>query len=161
MYLCNNINDINIDEIFCYDKIKNNIMDNSNFYKLIYSDKYTTFNGIFFYFDLKNCLIEKYFDKLKITISDKMENKNIIEKINELEEKIFLKFKTKFSNLNIEKRLSKQFSQNYIKIANCKHKNLNTMNSLKILVKISGIWESLNTKQVGLTFKFFLLNKNY
>ena len=89
-----------------------------------------------------------------------MENKNIIEKINELEEKIFLKFKTKFLNLNIEKRLSKQFSQNYIKIANCKHKNLNTMNSLKILVKISGIWKSLNTKQVGLTFKFFfLLNK--
>lgn len=161
MQLSSDINDINVDNIFCYDKIKNNIMDNSYFYKLVYSDSNCTFNGIFFNFTLKNCYIEKYFDKIKITFLDKNENKKLIEKIKEIEKNIFLKFKTKFSNFNIEKRLSQQFTQSSIKLTCNDCKTFNVNKDINVIVKISGIWKSMSKKDIGLTFRFFLSNKNF
>ena len=69
LFLSSDITTINTNNIICYDKIKNNIMNNSYFHKLIYSDELCSFNGIFFTFKLNNIYIEKYFNKLKCTIS--------------------------------------------------------------------------------------------
>jgi len=159
MFLCNNIDDISFNNIFCYDKMKNNIMENSFFYKLVYSDSESCFNGIFFMINLKNCFVEKYFDKLKITLSECKENRDIGFKVQNFEENIFKKFKTKFTNYNLEKRLSQQLNQMILKIQNNNFKNCNTYQDVKVIIKISGMWENSKTKQIGLTFKYFLANR--
>ena len=81
LFLSSSIKDIQLNNIICYDKIKNNIMSNSYFHKLVYSDELCSFNGIFFMFTMKNVNIEKYFNKLKCTISNDKENLATIKDI--------------------------------------------------------------------------------
>ena len=70
LFLSSDIKSVELNNIICFEKIKNNIMNNSYFHKLVYSDELCSFNGIFFAFKMKNINIEKYFNKLKCSISN-------------------------------------------------------------------------------------------
>ena len=50
--------------IIISEKTKNNIMDQSDFHRLIYSDEYTSINGIYLNFKLEKVSIEKYYCQL-------------------------------------------------------------------------------------------------
>ena len=44
------------------EKTKNNVMTESDFYRLIWSNEYCSTNGIFIFFNLQRVRIEKYFN---------------------------------------------------------------------------------------------------
>jgi hypothetical protein len=159
LFLSTNINTIEQNNILCYEKIKNNIMQNSYFYKLIYSDTTCTFNGIFFNFTLKDIYIEKYFNKIKCVISHNDNNKNIIKKILELEHKILNKFNQNYKDKTIIFRIQEQLKNMNIKLQNSTIKKFTVYKQINFLIKISGIWSSNDKNECGLTFKFFIINK--
>ena len=51
--------------IIISNKTKNNIMNNSDFLRICYSDEDMYTNGLYISFKLNKITIEKYFDKIK------------------------------------------------------------------------------------------------
>lgn len=104
----------NIDNIFFYDPIKNNIIDDSNFVRIIYSDHNIILNGLYLQINLDK--IDKTHDLYAI--------------LETIENSILNKYK-----LNIEKvnriKVQLQYIIKYIK-------------TNKLVLKISGIWENNN-----------------
>ena len=84
MFLCINLDDFKKENLLINNKIRNNIITNSYFYRLYYSNEDFISNGIVLCFNLKDVQVEKYFNKNKITFN-KTINTNIIKKINNIE----------------------------------------------------------------------------
>lgn len=108
------LTNFNIDNIFFYDPIKNNIIDDSNFVRIIYSDHNIILNGLYLQINLDK--IDKTHDLYAI--------------LETIENSILNKYK-----LNIEKvnriKVQLQYIIKYIK-------------TNKLVLKISGIWENNN-----------------
>ena len=86
-------NHFNIDNIFFYDPIKNNIIDDSNFIRLIYSDNNLTLNGLYLQINLdKTQDINNILETIENAILNKY-NVNI-EKVNRI--KLQLIYITKY-----------------------------------------------------------------
>ena len=117
------INKFSLNNIFFNDPIKNTVINDSSFIRIIYSNKDFTLNGIFFKIQLPNIIdyskkidnIEKYI--LNTYNSNKLHNYKIIDQINYIINK---------SNNNNNKKCS-------------------------YILKISGIWETNN--MIGITYK--------
>ena len=145
MFLCLNIDDFEKKHLLINNKVRNNIITNSYFYRLYYSNNNFISNGIVIYFYLNDISVEKYFNKTKINFM-KHNNLSIIKKINSLESELL-------SSLDINKEqkflLREQLENGFIKLVNdkidFKEKNI------QLVIKISGIWES--KKEYGLTFR--------
>tara|TARA_B100001027_G_C16161147_1_gene282635 strand:- start:99 stop:587 length:489 start_codon:yes stop_codon:yes gene_type:complete len=159
LFLSSDIKSINLNNIICFEKIKNNIMNNSYFHKLVYSDELSSFNGIFFTFKMKNITIDKYFNKLKCSILNSDYNICQIKHICLIEEQILNKFKETLNNYTFKYRIKEQLSNMNIKLQNNNIHRYTNYSNLTFLIKISGIWSSSDKKEAGLTFKFFIINK--
>lgn len=135
------LDDFNIENIFFMDKIKNNILEDSLFTKIIYSNDIISLNGIYLHIKFLNYKVENYNNKTKYNLNN--ENNNII--INKLSniEKSILTFYNK--NINHQYNIHKQLNNGIYK---CNIKD----NKLYVKLKISGIWDNKNN--CGLTFKF-------
>ena len=112
MYLL--INKFDIKNLFLSDKQKNNILQGSDFYRIYYSDKNVTLNGIFLELSIININIQKYFNKIKC-VFDLNSNKSIIKSIINLEKKILENFRPVL-NKKMEYIIEEQLKQNFIKI---------------------------------------------
>lgn len=148
MNLVEDINNYNIDHVYFADSVENTIMNNSVFIRLIYSTEYFIMNGLYMDFDLKNVAFEKLYNRYKCTFNYE-NNKDVCEKLikyeNEILEKI--KIKNKMKDLSISKSLR---SEN-IKVYYDDNIDLTNTESIKFIIKISGIWET--AKSYGITFK--------
>ena len=154
MFISLQLDQFDINNIFTSEKTKNNIMNNSDFYRLYFSDQEITTNGIYLNFTLHNITIDKYFNKIKCCFDDS--NNAIINKIIEIEKTVLDRCK----DININKctRIEEQMSHNYIKIFDQSNLALGNYKNINILLKISGIWSSNSQRQYGLTFRFFINN---
>jgi len=136
-------------------RTKNNIMENSDFYRVYYSDEYHNSNGLYLFFTLKNINLTKYFNKLKCSF-DKRKNQNIIHSFTFIEKEILQLCpdkKTRAIN-----RIGEQLENGFIKIfAESPYVSLGPNASCNFLLKISGIWN--NDKKHGLTFRFYTANR--
>ena len=150
------IDDIDTNNIIYYEKQKNNVMQNSDFYTLIYSDEYSTLNGIFFSFIMKDIYIDKYFNKLKCNIGKSFHNKSCIEKIQKKKKKILSNFNSNFQKYKPNYRIYEQLNNWNIKLQNSEIKKFIEYKDINFFIKISGIWCSNDKRQCGLTFKFFI-----
>jgi hypothetical protein len=145
MNIVKNINQYKEDYVYFCEPIKNNIMNNGHFIRIIYSAPLFVLNGIYLCFSITSISIEKYYNKYKYTF-DINSYKDIIECIKAIEEGILNKsrIKGKIPQCKIFEQLKngniKIFSENI-------EKNNNT-----ILLKIAGIWET--SSEYGLTYKF-------
>jgi hypothetical protein len=160
MNLTIKMNQYNKDYVILSDKIKNNIMNNGDFFRIFFSNELFTSNGIFINFNLENILIEKYFNKIKCNFVETPANINIINEIKKLERDLLEKFD--YINIKPIYRVDEQLSNQYIKLFDDKNFTLGKYVNLKFLLKISGIWSSNN--DYGLTFRFFIIgmaNKPY
>jgi hypothetical protein len=121
---------INNDFIFFGDPIKNSIIENGTFTRLIYSDHFMTLNGMYIWFD-----------------SIELSQREMIEILIELEKTILFKIDVVHKNAQYKIR-------EYLKHLTAK--SLDEFKLNKCILKISGIWE---TKiEYGITFKFLELN---
>ena len=154
MFLIIQPRDYNKNFLMLSDKTKNNIMNDGYFYRLYYSDEYGTSKGLFLGFELQQVKIEKYFNKLKCEF-DTTYNANIIGFIKAMEKSI-LDIMPEKSGKHPTYRIEEQLQNGFIKIFYNTHQKLPTKySSVKLLLKISGIWNS--AKEYGVTFRFFFI----
>jgi len=135
MNIALSIKDLTIDDIFFLDPIKNIIINNSKFIRIIYSNNLLTLNGIYLICNIDN----KY----------KNNNYDLSLYIQNLENNILNKFsKEKLKNYKIREYFNSNFiNTDYI---------IGKENYTKYILKISGIWDANNN--IGLTFKFLKLD---
>jgi hypothetical protein len=140
-----NIKNVNIENISFLEKKKNIIMD-GKFTKIIYNDSFVTFNGLYINIPIHytSC------DSNVIYISNTLNNLNIINSLVELEYKL-LEYYKQFYNIykNVIYNINNQIMVGKIKLYKEQYQ---PSHKIKIVLKISGIWESMN--EIGFTYKF-------
>lgn len=150
MYIIHNINDIKINNIYFADSIKNTVLSNGKFTRILYSTSLYTLNTILLNIKLQNIHIEHMYNKYKCTYPV---DKNIffIKQIEYLEKKILEKIKSKKTRVY---NINSQLLSGIIKLFT----NITThQNNLEIVLKISGIWET--AEEIGITYKFMTVKE--
>jgi hypothetical protein len=134
---------------FC-DPIKNNVMNEGNFIRILYSTPSFVLNGIYLLIRLNDIVVEKYYNKYKCIFNVNM-HRELIENIKTIETNLLKK-------INIKNK----FSQNKI-YEQLKNGNIKIFSDINVkpytntfLLKISGIWET--ETHYGVTFKFSKIN---
>ncbi len=122
-------NNYNINNIFFYEPVKNTVMDDSKFIRIIYSDEHVILNGIYLKLDIDN-------------------SNNIVKLLDKLEKDILYKYKINKNNINKNQCIKIQEQLQFLINKNSTNKN--------IILKISGIWET--NLVIGLTYKFLSAN---
>ena len=147
MNIVKNIHQYNEDYVYFCDPIKNNIMNNGNFIRIIYSTSFFILNGIYISIQINYTSVDKYYNKFKCSF-DTNQCKDLIEKLKNIEKGLLKKsgILGKIPQYKIYDQLKnsniKVFSESFDKIGN------------PILLKISGIWET--ETEYGLTYKFII-----
>jgi len=77
--------------------------------------------------------------------------------LKKIEETIMSKYENTTNKKPIY-RISEQLNQYFIKLYGNDNLELKNYNKINFLLKISGIWDSDETKDYGLTFRFFIFN---
>jgi hypothetical protein len=150
MNIAKNINQYDENNVYFCEPIKNNVMNDGYFIRILYSTPLFVLNGINLVIFLNDVVIEKYYNKYKCSFNP-MNHKTLIDSIKLIEENLLktVNFKNKIPQFKISEQLKngniKIFSENIEKINN----NLFTL-------KISGIWET--DLHYGITYKFIKLN---
>jgi len=146
-----NLDQYNEQFVYFCEPIKNTIMNDGNFIRILYSTNNVVFNGIYLLITLNDIICEKYYNKYKYIFSiNNDEHIKIIEKLKNIEENIL-------KNINIENKIpqlkiNEQLKNGYIKL----FQNIPTNEYYNFILKISGIWETSNN--YGLTYKFIKIN---
>jgi len=151
MNLVKKIIQFNIECVFFSEPIKNNVLIESKFIRIIYSSSLFTLTGIYLYLTFNNLIVEKYYNKYKC-VFDSYTNRELINNIKTIEINILLK-------LNIINKIPKYQIFDQMNIGNIKiFTDHVDYNKKTFILKISGIWE--NEINYGLTYKFIAINKD-
>jgi len=147
MNIVKNIYQYNEDYVYFCEPIKNNIMNNGNFIRIIYSTSFFILNGIYISMQINYTSVDKYYNKFKCSF-DSNQHKELIEKLKIIENGLLKKscILGKIPQYKIYEQLKnsniKVFSDSFDKIGNT------------FLLKIAGIWET--ETEYGLTYKFII-----
>ena len=151
MLIVKKIDQYNDNYIYFCEPIKNNIMQDGVFVRILYSTPIVVFNGIYLEINLFDTVFEKYYNKYKCNFNmNHLQNREFIEKIKTIEENILKKY-------NIINKIPHYKIYEHIRNGNIKifcdsvPKNNNVL-----ILKISGLWETINN--YGLTYKFIYLH---
>ena len=145
MNIVKGIDQYNEDSVYFCDPIKNNIMTEGNFIRILYSTPIFILNGIYLSININQLTIEKYFNKYKCSF-DIHSHMNIIDKIRTIEEGILRK-------INIRGKIPQYKIFDQVRNGNIKIFSDNVeKNNNMFLLKIAGIWET--DYNYGLTYKF-------
>lgn len=150
MNLVKKIEQYDENNIFFCEPIKNNIMLEGNFIRILYSTYNVTLNGIYLLIELNDIISEKYYNKNKCSFNVNS-HKELIEKIKIIEENLLKKIEIKHKIPQF--KIYEQLTNGNIKFF-CDNNNNKTTNSF--ILKISGIWET--QINYGLTYKFTKIN---
>ena len=129
---------------FC-EPIKNNIMNDGTFIRIIYSTPLFVLNGIYISINIGIISIEKYYNKFKCTF-ELNQHRDIIDRLRSLEE--CLLSKANIIGKISQYKLYEQLRNGNIKVFSESPEKINNT----FLLKITGIWETEN--EYGLTYKF-------
>ena len=133
---------------FC-EPIKNNVICDGNFIRLLYSTNHMVLNGIYLLIQLNDIVLEKYYSKCKC-IFNVNTHSELIYNLKVIEENILKKLS--FKNKQPQFKIFEQINNGTIKIfgdVQSKQHNL-------FILKISGVWET--SQNYGLTYKFIKIN---
>ena len=145
MNIVKKIDQYNKDFIYFCDPIKNNIMADGTFIRILYSNEIFVMNGIYLMIPFQNVFIEKYYNKYRCNF-DIHSHKELIEKIKWIEESILKKMKNK-NKIHVFK-IYEQMRNGNIKVFSDSQENIHNA----FILKISGIWET--DINYGVTYKF-------
>jgi hypothetical protein len=134
--------------IFYCDPIKNSIMNDGNFIRIIYATQNITLNGIILQLQVNITGMSKYYNKYKYSI----DISNVaLEQIKTIEYDLLNKnhyCHHKKKQYNLYEHVSSRC------IKTCDDYHSTSQNSM-FLLKISGIWET--ESECGVTYKFILM----
>jgi hypothetical protein len=136
------------DHVYFLEPIKNNIMNNGKFIRIVYSTSLFTLNGIYIHFYINNTSIDKYYNKYKCSF-DINQYKEFIEKIRIFEEGLIKKIN--ITNKIPQHKIYEQFKNGNIKVFSDKSDKIGN----HFLLKIAGVWETAT--EYGLTYKFLII----
>lgn len=129
---------------FC-EPIKNNVMNDGNFIRILYANSIVTLNGIYILIKLNNVTSEKYYNKYKCNF-DVLNHSDIIDNLKNIE-------KTILNKINILDKTPQFKIYEQVKNGNIKiFCDIGNKPSCSFILKISGIWETLTN--YGVTYKF-------
>ena len=136
--------------IFFCEPIKNNIMTEGNFIRILYSTPTVLLNGIYLFVTINDFTCEKYYNKYRC-IFNVNTHKDQVLKLKEIEENILQK-------INIQTKLPQMKIYEQLKNGNVKVFNdVTNKSSSSFILKISGVWET--QFNYGLTYKFMKANE--
>lgn len=145
MNIVKTIDQYNNNFVYFCEPIKNNIMKDGYFIRIIYSTPLFVLNGIYISINIGHISIEKYYNKFKCTF-DSFQHRDIVTKLKILEECLLKK--VNIINKTPQYKIYEQLRNGYIKVFS---DSLDKINNT-FLLKIAGIWETDN--EYGLTYKF-------
>ena len=157
MYLTIPANDFEINNVIISDKSKNNVIENSFFYRMYYSNDLVSMNGIYIKFNLYDLEIEEYYNKIKCNFSRYDDrNKFLIRQLTTIEHEILKNYIQLTQNPVYT--IIEQLMNYYIKLFHKENNRLiGKLSSVSVILKISGLW--LTNKEHGLTFRFIIVDK--
>ena len=138
--------------IYFGEKSNNNIIDESYFYNVTYTTPLFTIQQLHINFELKNILLEPYYNKFKITMKDLYINKQTLQKLEYIESSILNSFGT--NKIHCLK-LREQINNNILKCVSNIDINKKLYETLNFVIKISGIWE--NNTEIGVIYKLIII----
>lgn len=133
--------------VFFSDPIKNNIINDGYFIRILYSNELITLNGVYMLLRLHDIQCEKYYSKYKCCFNVE-EHMSQIEQIQAIEDNLLKKYKT---NKIPFYKIVEQLKSGFIKIFD----DLDKETTCSVVLKISGIWET--AFNYGLTYKFVIV----
>ena len=134
--------------LFFCEPIKNNIMNDGNFIRILYSTENVSFNGVYLLVELNDVTCEQYYNKFKCNFNA-FAHKQMIHQLKTIEENILKKYK---SNKTATYKIYDQLRFGYIKLFS----DVGNKPTCSFILKISGIWETHDN--YGLTYKFVVTN---
>ena len=149
MNIVKKIDQYDENNIYFCEPIKNNIMNEGNFIRIIYSTNQLVLNGIYLLILLKEVTCEKYYNKYKCNFNVNIHN-DIIENLKIIEENILKKIEIK--NKTPQFKIFEQMKNGNIKLFH----EIVMRSNCSFILKISGIWET--ETNYGLTYKFIKTN---
>ena len=140
-----NIEQFDINNVILCEPIKNNIITDGKFIRIIYSNNIVTFNGIYLLIKLEHTTCNKHYSKYKCEFNI-CDNHEIINSIELIEKMVLNKYNV--TNKNVHYKITEALKTGSFKT----HTNINDTDDYNFILKISGIWETDN--KYGLTYKF-------
>ena len=135
--------------VFFCESIKNNIINEGKFIRILYSTNNFVLNGIYLLITLNDIICEKYYTKYKCIFNIAL-HKNQIEQLKLIEEGILKK-------IGIMEKIPQFKIYEQLKIGNLKlFTDIGNKTAASFILKISGIWET--QYNYGLTYKFITIN---
>jgi len=135
--------------VFFCEPIKNNVMNEGNFIRILYSNSHFTLNGIYLLINLTDIFCDKYYTKYKCVFNPTM-HKELIHKLKLIEENLLAKYN--FPDKIPQYKIYEQLINGNLKLSN----DIGNRSQCNLILKISGIWETQD--KYGLTFKFVKIN---
>ena len=152
MYLIKQLSQYDEKCVYFGEPIKNNIVCDGNFIRLLYSSDTIVLNGIYLEVNFSELFLEKHYNKRKCVFST-LNNEGLIIKLSEIELNLLnlinMPEKTKHC------KLLEQLNSGCVKFI-CETNQ--PQRKSRLILKISGIWETEH--DYGLTFKFMVLLNN-
>ena len=150
MNIVKNINQYDEHNIYFSEPIKNNVMIDGFFIRIMYSTNLFVLNGITLLIPLNDIYIEKYYNKYKCSFNVNT-HRELIENIKSIEEKLL-------KDVNIKNKIPQFKVADQLKNGNIKIflENIQKITNNLFMLKISGIWETAT--QYGITYKFLKIN---
>jgi hypothetical protein len=148
MNIVKTLDQYNEDCVYFCDPIKNNIMNEGIFIRILYSTPFFVLNGIYISINMIHITIEKYYNKFKCCFDVNL-YKDLIEKLYVIEKNIIDK-------INIQGKIPQYKIYDQYKTGNIRifSENIEKQSNTFVL-KIAGIWET--DMNYGLTYKFIKL----
>jgi hypothetical protein len=149
MNIIKKIDQYNENYIYFCEPIKNNIMNESSFIRIIYSTPQFVLNGIYLLVIFNDIICEKYYTKFRCIFTASL-HKDIIDNLKIIEEDLLKK--SEISHKIPQFKIYEQIKNGNIKIFN----DVGNKSVCPFILKISGIWET--QYNYGLTYKFIKIN---
>jgi hypothetical protein len=149
MNLVKRIDQYNENSCFFCEPIKNNVMNDGNFIRIIYSTNNINLNGIYLLLTFTDISCEKYYTKYRCNFNVQT-HKDIIDSIKIIEDNILKKYEIKDKIPQL--KINEQLKNGNLKIFT----DIGTKSTSSFILKISGIWET--QYNYGLTYKFIKVN---
>ena len=149
MNIVKRIDQYDNNNIFFCEPIKNNIMNDGNFIRIIYSTNNIVLNGIYLLIILNDITCDRYYTKYRCNFNVTT-HKSIIDSVKIIEENLLRKFE--INNKIPQFKIYEQLQNGNIKIFT----DIGNKSTASFILKISGIWET--QFNYGLTYKFIKIN---